>query len=71
MPARYGGCSQTYRIAVDAAESQIALYEHFVEEGMKGMRILVIRTVESRVGVWREFSRENCGLSEILELGRR
>jgi hypothetical protein len=60
--------ADAYRIAVDAAESQMALYEHFVDEGMKGMRILVIRTVESRVGVWREFSRENCGLSEILEL---
>jgi hypothetical protein len=60
--------ADAYRIAVDAAEPQMAVYEHFVKEGMKGMRILVIRTVEDRLGVWREFSRENCELSDILEL---
>ena len=51
-----------YRIAVDAAEPHMGLYEYFVEEGLKGMRILVIHTIESRLGMWREFSRQNCEL---------
>ena len=55
-------------IAVDAAGPQTAFYEYFVEEGMKGRRILVIRTVEGRLRAWREFSRENCELYGIYEL---
>jgi hypothetical protein len=53
---------------VDAAGPQTAFYEYFVEEGMKGRRILVIRTVERRLHAWREFSRENCELYGIYEL---
>jgi hypothetical protein len=60
--------ADAFQIAVDAAESPPALYEYFVEEAMKGMRILVIRTVEGRLGIWREFSRENCELYGVLEV---
>jgi hypothetical protein len=55
-------------IAVDAAGPQIANYEYFVEEGMKGRRILVIRTVEIRVEMWRELSRQNSKVYGVLEL---
>ena len=55
-------------LAVDAAEPHMGLSEYFVEEGLKGMRILVIHTVESRLGMWREFSRKNCELYEVLEI---
>jgi hypothetical protein len=57
-----------YRIAVDAAEPHMGLYEHFVEESLKGMRLLLIHTVERRRAVWREFSQENSELYGILEL---
>jgi hypothetical protein len=60
--------ADAYRIAVDAAEPHMGLYEYFVEEGLKGMRILVVHTMESRLGVWREFSRQNCELCGIAEV---
>ena len=60
--------TDAYRIAVDAAEPHMGLYEYFVEDGLKGMRILLIHTVESRRVVWREFSRANCELYGVLEL---
>ncbi len=60
--------ADAYRIAVDAAEPHMGLYAYFVEDGLKGMRILLIHTVESRRVVWREFSRANCELYGVLEL---
>jgi hypothetical protein len=60
--------SDAYRIAVDAAEPHMGLYEYFVEEALKRMRILVVHMVESRFGVWREFSRQNCELYGIAEV---
>lgn len=57
-----------YLIAVDAAEPCVGLYEYFVEEGLKGMRVLVIHAIESRLGMWREFSRQNRELYGILEV---
>jgi hypothetical protein len=60
--------TDAYRIAVDAAEPHMGLYKYFVEDGLKGMRILLIHTVESRRVVWREFSRANCELYGVLEL---
>jgi hypothetical protein len=56
------------KIAIDAAEPAMWLYEHFVEEGLKGKRILIVQTVEDRRVLWRDFSRENCGLYGVLEL---
>jgi hypothetical protein len=55
-------------IEVNATGGHVALYEYFVKEGLKGRRILVIRTIESRLEVWREFSRQNCGLYGIAEV---
>jgi hypothetical protein len=55
-------------LAADAVEPCMELYEYFVEEGLKGNRVLVIRTIESRVGMWREFSRQRCELYGILEI---
>jgi hypothetical protein len=43
--------ADAYQIALDAAESPTALYEYFVEQAMTGMRILIARTVEGRLGV--------------------
>jgi len=60
--------TDAYRIAVDAAEPQMPLYQWFVEEGLKRARILIIQTIESRLGMWREFSRKNCELYGILEI---
>jgi hypothetical protein len=60
--------ADAFLIAVGAAEQQTAFCEYFIEEAMKGMRLLVIRTVEGRLGVWREFSRENCDRFGILEV---
>jgi hypothetical protein len=62
-----------YRIAVDAAEPHVGFYEYLVEEGLKGMCILVIRTFASRLGEWREFSRQNCelyGIAEVKNTGK-
>jgi hypothetical protein len=55
-------------IAVDAAEPHMGVYEYFVEEGVKGRRILVIQTCEDRLAAWREFSQQNCDLYGILEV---
>jgi hypothetical protein len=60
--------ADAFQIAIDAAEPKMELYEYFVEEGLKGKRILVIHTVESRRTAWREFTRENCELYGVLEL---
>jgi hypothetical protein len=46
----------------------MGLYTCLVEDGLKGRRILIVHTVESRCMVWREFSRENCELYGVLEL---
>ena len=60
--------ADAYRIAVDAAEPHQRVYEHIVEEGLKGMKILVVHTVESRRVLWREFSRATCQLYGVIEL---
>jgi len=60
--------ADAFKIAIDAAEPQMELYEYFVEEGLKRSRILIVQTVESRLGVWREFSRQNSELHEIAEV---
>jgi hypothetical protein len=60
--------ADAFQIAIDAAEPKMELYEYFVEEGLKGKRILIIHTLENRRAVWREFTRENCGLYGVLEL---
>ena len=60
--------SDAFQIAVDAAEPCMPIYEYIVEEALKGRRILIIHTIESRRAVWREFVRENSRLSEVLEL---
>jgi hypothetical protein len=44
------------------------IYEYIVEEALKGRRILIIHTIESRRAVWTEFTRENSELREVLEL---
>ena len=62
------GAAAAFQIAIDAAEPKMELYEYFVEEGLKGKRILIIHTLENRRAVWREFTRENCGLYGVLEL---
>ena len=56
-----------YRIAVDAAK-QHGFYEYVVEEALKGMPILVIWTIENRLEMWREFSRQHCELYGIAEV---
>ena len=40
--------ADAFKIAIDAAEPQMELYEYFVEEGLKRSRILIVQTVESR-----------------------
>ena len=60
--------TDAFQIAIDAAEPAMWLYERFVEEGLKGKRFLIVQTVEERRMLWRDFSRENCGLCEVLEL---
>ena len=55
-------------IEVHVTGGHAGLYEYFVKEGLKGKRILVIRTIESRLEVWREFSRQNCGHYGIAEV---
>jgi hypothetical protein len=40
--------ADAFQIAIDAAEPKMELYEWFVEEGLKGKRILIVQTVESR-----------------------
>jgi hypothetical protein len=60
--------ADAHAIAVDSAGPHMGFYEYFVEEGLKGRRILVIHTIESRLGMWREFSRQNCELYGILEV---
>jgi hypothetical protein len=60
--------ADAFQIAIDAAEPKMGLYEWFVEEGLKGKRILIVQTVENRRAVWREFTRENCELYGVLEL---
>jgi len=60
--------ADAFQIAIDAAEPKMELYEYFVEEGLKGKRILIIQTVDDRRAVWREFTRENCELYGVLEL---
>jgi hypothetical protein len=60
--------ADAFQIAIDAAEPKMVLYEYFVEEGLKEKRILIIQTVDDRRAVWREFTRENCELYDVLEL---
>lgn len=60
--------ADAFQIAIDAAEPKMELYEYFVEEGLKGKRILIIQTVDDRRSVWREFTRENCELYGVAEL---
>jgi hypothetical protein len=60
--------ADAFQIAIDAAEPKMELCEYFAEEGLKGKRVLIIQTVESRREVWREFTRENCELYGVLEL---
>jgi hypothetical protein len=60
--------ADAYKIVVDAAEPFMRFYEYFVEEGLKGQRILVIHTSEARLEEWREFSRQNCDLYGVLEI---
>src|SRR5580704_10347200 len=37
--------ADAFQIAIDAAEPKMELYEWFVEEGLKGKRILIIHTL--------------------------
>jgi hypothetical protein len=60
--------ADAFKIVVDAAEPFMRFYEYFVEEGLKGQRILVIHTTEVRREEWREFSRKNCDLYGVLEI---
>src|SRR5215472_7923586 len=60
--------ADAFKIAIDAAEPEMELYEYFVEEGLKRSRILIVQTVESRRAVWREFTRENCDLYGVAEI---
>jgi hypothetical protein len=60
--------ADAFQIAIDAAEPKMELYEYFVQEGLKGKRILIIQTVENRRAVWREFTRKKCELYGVLEL---
>jgi hypothetical protein len=60
--------ADAFQIAIDAAEPHLGLYRELVREGLKGRRILVIQTDDSRRVIWREFTRKNCELYGVLEL---
>lgn len=58
--------ADAFKITVDAAEPAMEIHEYLAEEGLKGDRILIIQTIESRIRAWRDFSRENSDRYGIL-----